>query len=109
MMPQEISAQELAARIQQGKPLQIIDVREDWEREIAKIPGDVHIPMNTIPQRVADVKAPAGGEVVVYCHGGVRSMMVAGFLEQNGIAGVLSLAGGIAAWSSDVDPSVPQY
>jgi rhodanese-related sulfurtransferase len=109
MMPQEISAQELAARIQQGKPLQIIDVREDWEREIAKIPGDVHIPMNTIPQRVADVKTPAGGEIVVYCHGGVRSMMVAGFLEQNGIPGVLSLAGGIAAWSSDVDPSVPQY
>jgi len=108
-MPQEISAQELAARIQQGKPLQIIDVREDWEREIAKIPGDVHIPMNTIPQRVADVKAPAGGEVVIYCHGGVRSMMVAGFLEQNGMPGVLSLSGGIDAWSCEVDPTVARY
>ncbi|HUR38346.1 MAG TPA: rhodanese-like domain-containing protein [Planctomycetota bacterium] len=108
-MPQEISAQDLASRIQQGKPLQIIDVREDWERDIAKIPDQLHIPMNTIPQRLGEVKAPPGGEIVVYCHGGVRSMMVAGFLEQNGIPGVLSLAGGIAAWSSDVDPGVPQY
>jgi rhodanese-related sulfurtransferase len=107
-MPEEITARELAERVRQGKPLQIIDVREDWEREIGRIAGDVHIPMNSIPQRLADVKAPEGGEVVVYCHAGVRSMMVAGFLEQSGIPGVLSLAGGIDAWS-DIDPSVPRY
>jgi rhodanese-related sulfurtransferase len=46
---------------------------------------------------------------VIYCHGGVRSMMVATFLEQNGIANVASLAGGIDAWSDAVDPSVPRY
>ena len=108
-MPQEISAQELAAKIQAGKPLQIIDVREDWEREIAKLPDHLHIPLNTIPARLGEVQAPKDGEIVVYCHGGVRSMMVAGFLEQNGISPVLSLAGGIAAWSDDVDPRVPQY
>jgi len=108
-MPQEISAQELATRIQQGKPLQIIDVREDWEREIARIPGDIHIPMNDLRERLGEVKAPEGGEVVIYCHGGVRSMMVAGFLEQSGIPGTLSLAGGIDAWSCVIDPSVPLY
>jgi len=108
-MPEEITAQELAERIRQGKPLQIIDVREDWERDIAKLPGDIHIPMNDLRERLGEVEIPEGGEVVVYCHGGVRSMMVAGFLKQNGIPGVLSLAGGIDAWSCLVDPRVPRY
>ena len=108
-MPHEITVQDLAARISSGAPLQIVDVREDWEREIGQLPGDIHIPMNTVPQRVADFKAPAGGEIVIYCHGGVRSMMVAGFLEQNGIPGVASLAGGIEAWSVEIDPTVPRY
>lgn len=108
-MPTEITVQDLADRVKQGKPLQIIDVREDWEREIAKIPDQLHIPMNSIPQRLGEVQAPPGGEIVVYCHGGVRSMMVAGFLEQKGIPGVRSLAGGISAWSAEIDPSVPQY
>jgi len=108
-MPEEITAAQLAERIQKGKPMQIIDVREDWEREIARIPGDVHIPMNDLRERLGEVKAPDGGEIVIYCHGGVRSMMVAGFLEQSGIPGALSLAGGIDAWSCVIDPSVPRY
>lgn len=108
-MPEEISPGELAERIRAGKPLQIVDVREDWEREICRIPGDVHIPMNSIPQRIADFGAPAGGEIVIYCHAGVRSMMAAGFLEQNGLTGVRSLSGGIDAWSCEVDPSVARY
>ena len=108
-MPGEIDARDLAERLRQGKPLLIVDVREDWEREIGRIPGDVHIPMNSIPQRLGELKAPEGGEIIVYCHAGVRSMMVAGFLEQNGIPGALSLAGGIDAWSCEVDPRVPRY
>jgi len=108
-MPEEITAAQLAERIKQGKPMQIIDVREDWERDIARIPGDVHIPMNDLRGRLGEVKAPEGGEIVIYCHGGVRSMMVAGFLEQSGIPGALSLAGGIDAWSCVIDPGVPRY
>ncbi|MBV8880643.1 MAG: rhodanese [Planctomycetaceae bacterium] len=108
-MPQEINVRDLAERLRQGKPLQIIDVREDWEREIAKIPGDVHIPMNLIGERLGEVKVPEGGEVVVYCHGGVRSLLVASFLELRGIPGALSLSGGIDAWSCVIDPSVPRY
>jgi rhodanese-related sulfurtransferase len=108
-MPEEITVQGLSEWIRQGKPLQIIDVREDWEREIAKIPGDVHIPMNDLRERFGEVQAPPGGQIVVYCHGGVRSMMVAGFLEQSGIPGALSLAGGIDAWSCEIDPGVPRY
>jgi adenylyltransferase/sulfurtransferase len=108
-MPYEITAEELAARMRAGKPLLLVDVREDWEREIGSIPADVHIPMRTVPQRVADFRVPEGGEIVIYCHAGVRSMMVAGFLEQNGIPSVGSLAGGIDAWSTSVDPNVPRY
>jgi rhodanese-related sulfurtransferase len=108
-MPEEISARELADRIREGKLLRIVDVREDWEREIGHLEGDVHIPMNEIPGRLADARAPEGGELVIYCHAGVRSMMVAAFLEQNGVPRALSLAGGIDAWSSEVDPRVPRY
>ena len=108
-MPREITVEDLAERISKGSALRIVDVREDWEREIGHLPGDVHIPMNTVPGRVEEFRAPEGGETVIYCHGGVRSMMVAGFLEQNGLAGVLSLAGGIDAWSTSIDPGVPRY
>jgi len=108
-MPHEISAEELAARIRAGAPLLLVDVREDWEREFAQIPGSVHIPMRSVPERLADFAAPAGSQIVIYCHAGVRSMMVAGFLEQNGVPSVASLAGGIDAWSTSVDPMVPRY
>jgi rhodanese-related sulfurtransferase len=108
-MPHEITVQDLAAKIKDGKPLLVVDVREDWEREIGAIAGSVHIPMNSVPQRAAEFKAPDGTEVVIYCHGGVRSMMVAGFLEMNGLKGLASLAGGIEAWSCEIDPSVPRY
>jgi rhodanese-related sulfurtransferase len=108
-MPREISVTELAQKFAKGEPLLLVDIREDWERETARIKGDVYIPMQTVPQRLADFVAPDDGEIVIYCHGGVRSMMVATFLEQNGIANVASLAGGIDAWSDAVDPSVPRY
>ena len=108
-MPQEITVQELSQRLSNGGAIRLVDIREDWEREIGHLPGDLHIPMNTVPARVADFNPPSGGETVVYCHGGVRSMMVAGFLEQNGLPGVLSLMGGIDAWSTFIDPAIPRY
>ena len=104
-MPREITVEDLAARLRAGEPLLLVDVREDWEREIARIPGDTHIPMREVPQRIPEFR----GDIVIYCHAGVRSLMVAGFLEQNGIPSVASLAGGIDAWSTEVDPSVPRY
>jgi rhodanese-related sulfurtransferase len=108
-MPREISVTELAEVLAKKKPVLLVDIREDWERETAKIAGDVYIPMQAVPQRLAEFKAPEGGEVVIYCHGGVRSMMVATFLEQNGVPNVASLAGGIDAWSDAIDPRVPRY
>jgi len=107
-MPGEITCGELSRRLKAAEPMLLLDVREDWEREIGHLPGDLHIPMNDIPARLGEIAVPSGGVVVCYCHAGVRSFAVAGFLEQSGLT-ALSLAGGIDAWSMEVDPKVPRY
>lgn len=92
------------------KPL-LLDVREPWEVQTAGIAGATHIPMNQIPARVDEIAeaAAAGGEVVAFCHHGARSMQVALFLESRGVGPLHNLTGGINAWSTEVDPSVPRY
>ena len=108
-MPRELSARDLAERLQAGRPLLLVDVREDWERGIAKLPGDLHVPLHSLVARAVELATPAGGEVVIYCHAGVRSWTAAQYLEHVGLKDVCSLAGGIDAWSVDVDPSVARY
>ncbi len=103
----EISAPELKARRDRGDPLQVIDVREDWEVQIASLPGVVHIPMNQVPARLSELSREA--ETVVMCHAGARSLRVAHYLSNQGFTKVANLTGGIAAWSELVDATVPQY
>jgi rhodanese-related sulfurtransferase len=88
------------------KPL-LLDVREPWEWETARIAGSTLIPMREIAGRFGEVD-PAR-EVVAICHHGGRSMQVAMFLEKQGFKRVHNLVGGIDAWSRSVDPAVPQY
>lgn len=88
------------------RPL-VLDVREDWERQAARLPGTLDIPMAQIPQRLAEL--PRDRAIVVMCHGGVRSMKVASFLAQQGFSQVTNLAGGIHAWACDVDPGTGTY
>jgi len=85
----------------------LLDVREPYERRLASIQPSLHIPMNDVPRRLSEI--PKDREVVVYCHSGVRSMMVAGYLEGAGYSSVANLSGGIDAWSVRVDPSIPRY
>jgi rhodanese-related sulfurtransferase len=108
-MPREISAADLASRQREGKPILLVDVREDWERQIARLPQDTHVPLHSLVARAGEIVPPAGGEVVIYCHAGVRSWMAAQYLEHVGLQDVISLAGGIDAWSVEVDPAVPRY
>ncbi len=108
-MPTEITAKALKARLDAGEKILLLDVRQPWEHEAARIAPSLLIPMNELPQRHGEIKLEDGQQLVTYCHAGVRSMRSAQFLEQSGFANVLSLAGGIAAWSAEVDPSVPQY
>ena len=85
----------------------VLDVREDWEREAARLPGTLDIPMMQIPQRLAEI--PRDRAIVVMCHGGVRSLKVAHYLAQNGFSQVANLAGGIHAWACEVDPTIGTY
>lgn len=107
-MVHTIAPEDLAPRLRAHDPtFVLLDVRELDERETARIEPSLHIPMNEVPARVTEI--PRDREVVVYCHSGARSMMVAGYLEGQGFAHVANLTGGIDAWSRKVDPSVPRY
>lgn len=104
-----ISAPELAAWLADAgreKPL-LLDVREPWEYERARIAGAQLVPMREVPARLDDIDP--GRDVVAICHHGGRSAQVALFLERNGYRKVLNLVGGVDAWSRTVDPAVPLY
>jgi rhodanese-related sulfurtransferase len=103
-----IAPEELAARLRDPqRRVVLLDVRELDERETARIEPSLHIPMYEVPRRIEEI--PKDREVVVYCHSGTRSMMIAGYLEGQGFTGVGNLTGGIDAWSRKVDPAVPRY
>lgn len=102
----EISPREFVARRDRGDDLILLDVREDWELGIAKVPGIVHIPMGEVSSRLAELDAAK--EIVVLCRSGRRSADVAQFLEQHGYRSI-NLAGGILAWGRDLDPTLPAY
>ncbi len=106
---QTISAQALAQRLQDTgttAPV-LLDVREGWEVQTCAIPGIVHIPMQTIPARLAELNPDA--EVICICHHGMRSMQVAMYLEQHGFSKVVNLTGGMHAWAVQVDPQCAIY
>lgn len=106
-MVREISAPELKARRDQGETPLVIDVREEWELQLARIPDVLHLPMSQVPARLANLSRDV--ETIVMCHAGARSLRVAHFLENQGFTNVANLTGGIAAWSQEVDATVPQY
>jgi rhodanese-related sulfurtransferase len=88
------------------KPL-LLDVREEWEYRQCHIDGSTHIPMASIPERLAELD-PAR-ETVLICHHGVRSQRVAFYLEQRGFVNLVNLDGGIDAWAREVDLAMPRY
>jgi rhodanese-related sulfurtransferase len=85
----------------------LLDVREPWERETARIEPSLHIPMGDIPARVQDIDPD--DHIIVYCHHGVRSMNVTAWLRQQGFDKAQSMTGGIDRWSRFIDPKVPLY
>ena len=103
----EITATELAQEMQEKTDLLLIDVREPHERDICHIAGSILVPLGELPARLDDIDGH--GETVTYCHSGVRSMRALEILRAAGFANVRSLRGGIDAWATQVDPSVPRY
>jgi rhodanese-related sulfurtransferase len=102
----EITPTEFVARRERGESLTLLDVREDWELGVASVPDVVHIPMGEVADRLGELDR--GREVVVLCRSGRRSLQVANFLQQNGFRAV-NLAGGILAWSRELDATIPTY
>jgi len=107
MLEFEISAKEAADLLREGKA-RFIDVREPWEFETARLPGSVLMPMGDVPARAHQELDP-DERLVILCHHGMRSLNVAVWLRNQGFEQAQSLAGGIDAWSAEVDPSIARY
>ena len=103
----EIGARELSERLERGERPLLLDVREPHEHRIARIEGAVLIPLRTLPGRLSELDR--GRDIVVLCHRGARSLNALEILRLAGFARVLSLKGGIEAWSKEVDSRVPRY
>ena len=111
--PKSMTPQQLWARLQAGDALQLVDVREDGELALARLPYPVtHLPLSRSAEWLGEVSARLRREqpVVVLCHAGVRSWQFACWLLQaQGYTDVWNLEGGIEAWSVSVDASIPRY
>jgi rhodanese-related sulfurtransferase len=107
----QLAVQDLCALMGSHPETLLLDVREPWELEqaVIRLPGAAfrHIPMGLVPHHLAELDRAQ--PIVCLCHHGVRSQHVAAFLSRQGYAQVYNLAGGIDAWSTDVDPAVPRY
>jgi len=102
----QMSVKELKQRMDAGDDLLILDVREPFEYQIANIGGKL-IPQAEVPRRLAEIDP--NREIVVQCKSGGRSQRIAEFLKKSGYENVANLAGGILAWSDQIDPSVRKY
>ena len=102
----QLSVKDLKKRIDAGEDVFILDVREPYEYQIANIGGKL-IPQNDVPQRLTEIDRDR--EIVVQCRSGARSQKIAEFLKQSGYPNVVNLAGGILAWSDEIDPKVQKY
>jgi len=107
MLDYEISPAEAAALLKEGKT-RLIDVREPWEFDAARVEDSLLMPMGDVPARAHQELDP-DEHLVVLCHHGVRSINVTAWLRNQGFEQAQSLRGGIDAWAAEVDPSIPRY
>jgi adenylyltransferase/sulfurtransferase len=105
----QINVRDLAVKLAAREPVYFVDVRQPWEHEIAALPNSVVLPLDELMNRLGELQPADGALVVVYCHHGIRSLSGAALLEGAGFKKVVSLAGGIDAWSLEIDPTIPRY
>jgi rhodanese-related sulfurtransferase len=102
-----ITPTELKERLDRGEAIQIIDVRELREFEVARIEGAKLLPLSSFNNWAPGLNPD--DEMVIMCHHGIRSAQVCSFFASHGFTKLLNLEGGIDQWSRDVDPEVPLY
>ena len=105
-VPLEVSVHDLKRALAEGSAL-VVDVREPWEAEFAKIAGAELIPLGEFAARAPSL--PRDKPILIHCHHGGRSMQATQWLRRNGFAKVSNVAGGIDAWSLEIDPAIPRY
>lgn len=93
----DITVEDLKARIDSGEKLNLIDVREQWEFDEANL-GAILIPLQTLPNRIAELEKFKEDELIIHCRSGARSANAKKFLEQNGFKNVRNVLGGIVAY-----------
>jgi len=103
----EINVQQLKDRMAQETAFVLLDVREDAEIEICRLPGSVTIPLGELPQRLSELDPNC--ETIVHCKSGGRSAQALQILNEAGFSDVCHVQGGINAWSKEIDSSVPLY
>src|SRR6266446_1225800 len=102
-----MSAHELKRKMDAREPFELIDVRETFEYEIARIDGAKLIPLREIAERADELQRE--GPIVIHCHSGQRSAQAVRLLQQRGFADVYNLEGGIDAWANEIDPAMQKY
>ncbi len=102
-----ITSKQLKEKLDNKAKVTLLDVRTPEEWEINRLPGAKHIPLDDIVSRVNELDS--SDDIVVYCHHGMRSARAIGFLQKMGFSKLQNLAGGIDAWSTNVDPETPRY
>ena len=102
-----ISPKELKESLDNGDKLVLVDVREEWEYSLAKLGGSILIPLGTLTQSLGQLDRDS--EIIAICHHGMRSADATNFLLQQGFRKVKNLVGGIDAWSTQVDGTIPRY
>ena len=103
----EVRPEEVAALLAAKKNnFFLLDVRNEWEHALVRLPDQALIPLHELPDRLDEL--PKDVPIVAYCHHGVRSLSAAALLRNAGYD-ARSLAGGIDLWSRLIDPSVPRY
>lgn len=110
MMNYEISNRDLKTILADGgeKECVLLDVREPWEHETARLEGSILIPIGDLPG-LAEQKLDRDAHIVAICHHGVRSLSATAWLRDHGFEQAQSLRGGIDAWATDIDATVPRY
>lgn len=103
----KITVEDLKQHLDRREALLLLDVREPWEYDLARIEGAKLIPMQELPERLGELDKEQA--IAVYCHVGGRSARVVKFLVQQGFKDVVNLSGGIDAWAERIDPGMKRY
>jgi len=102
-----VTVQELKAKLDRGDKFVLLDVREQFEWDICRIPGAQLIPLGQLPSRMSELDS--ADEILLQCKSGARSARALRLLQEAGFSKLANVEGGILAWAEQIDPSVPKY